>query len=286
MGTGKESSRTATVEDLEEEIRELMGCFGRRPRPDEEIIDGIPEKVREHELQPTNDPTSFCGYGPSPIASIRRHQDLRAPYLDLIMDGLFETEVTANAYLVAAAREADARVVVDAGCGTGVTTLILAALCPNIRVEAYDLSNGMLQVARRHMNAFPGVRVRFRRCTHEEAPDQLRGQADLVYMKCSLNDGPYFVPRFHEMPPTERAAFRETYLRTDPVMLRHARHFTAMRELLRPGGTFIHLSPQNPLSLSLETELTATCGLSQVRLDRWLDEGGKQVCAISYAKSD
>ena len=117
--------------------------------------------------------------------------------------------------LAAAGRPLERLSLLDAGCGTGNYT---AALAPRLaRVTAIDMSDGMLQVARRKTAGLSAERVRF-----------LKGDITKIPLLDQSFDAIVFNQVLHHLEGGY-----------DPDYNGHARALSEAYRLLRPGGVLV-----------------------------------------------
>ncbi|MEO0455148.1 MAG: class I SAM-dependent methyltransferase [Cyanobacteria bacterium P01_A01_bin.114] len=103
------------------------------------------------------------------------------PLLDEVPPGYNWRWYWPTAYSFCTGRKPDSNQVriLDAGCGTGVSTEYLVHLNPQAQVEAIDLSAGALEVAQERCQRSGADRVTFRHLSLYDV-DQLPGQFDLI----------------------------------------------------------------------------------------------------------
>jgi ubiquinone/menaquinone biosynthesis C-methylase UbiE len=176
------------------------------------------------------------------------------------------------------------KVILDAGCGTGQFTEVL--LAHGAKVEAVELSTGMLQRARHKLGAFEATgQVRFQQGSITELP-----------LADDSVDGITINQVLHHLPEPAGPTF--------PVM---AQVMSEMRRVLRPGGTFVlntcsqeqlvdgywyfNLLPQRVINALQATyapltevrRLMEAAGFSDVSLEPVLDE---VLTAAHYHRAD
>jgi len=124
------------------------------------------------------------------------------------------------------------RVIVDAGCGTGLELNALARVFPDKMFVGYDLSAKCLQVARERARHEGNNNVFLYLGNHDNPPKEItRGSADVLYCKFFLSREELFP--MHLQPRGLVGQEAENFLR---------KRYQGMRGILRPGGSLVLIS--------------------------------------------
>lgn len=152
--------------------------------------------------------------------------------------------------LLDAAGAGDARCLVDLGCGTGIVALAAAARHgpPAARVIGVDLSDGMLEVARKKAGTM----------AHSRALEFRKGDAEALDLDGGSVDAVVSLYAFRHFPDPAKAA-------------------AECLRVLRPGGRFAAAVGSGPAMFSVEG-LRAVLALGRRRLAGWLGRE-REACA-------
>lgn len=169
--------------------------------------------------------------------------------------------------------EADARSgllpqggLLDVGTGSGCIAVTLAKLFPAARVEAWDISEEALQVARENARRH-GANVCFRRCDLlEEALSPAPGQKTAP-LAALVSNPPYVLPSEEAQmaPEVCRWEPREALFvpQEDPLLPYRALARLGRKRLAAGGKIYLEL---NPLLAAQVEELLRAAGFGEVRL--------------------
>lgn len=201
----------------------------------------------------------------------QRISDARAPHFDLLMMGKYEPRVRTLLQVtqhILACPQKD--VIVDAGCGTGLTACFLAELLPHAMVHAYDFSPEMLartqqRVARRNL----AERVHCFLADHELIYEHLApASVDVLLTECSMCDIPFYAPS----PEDGDEELWNSFVRENPLMQQWRAMLAAFAEVLKPGGIYFDYALSCWRSDALLDAVGASVGLPAI-CGRTIDEG-------------
>ena len=113
-----------------------------------------------------------------------RHYDAIAEdYAKYLLDPEYVESISSAIKRIAEITEGQKIVRVhEAGCGAGLDVCFLAVHFPEIEFTASDISEGMLEIARRRADSLGIMNTRFLKVAHENlTPELLGGQVDLCF---------------------------------------------------------------------------------------------------------
>lgn len=124
---------------------------------------------------------------------VRKYYNEIARDFDVLRANIGELNVKILKILAEAIKEQKPELVVDGGCGTGIDACCLAMLFPDVHFTGYDISDGLIQIARERAGRRNVQNVNFILARHENIP--LGNEiVDLMYMNTALVDDPRFFP--------------------------------------------------------------------------------------------
>lgn len=124
---------------------------------------------------------------------VRKYYNEIARDFDVLRANIGELNVKILKVLAEAIKKQKPELAVDGGCGTGIDACCLAMLFPDVHFIGYDISDGLIQIARERAGRRNVQNVNFILARHENIP--LGNETvDLIYMNTALVDEPRFFP--------------------------------------------------------------------------------------------
>lgn len=178
---------------------------------------------------------------PPPFSEVVRRYNARSEYFDELLMVEHELESNIMAYMLRICEKENAKLIFDAGCGTGLQLALLAKELPSTNFVGYDLSTRMLARCRRRLDKHGLKNVRVQRGNHKDLCKFVaRKSVDVIITKCSFDES-------HSRTPPE--CNHETCLtQYQAVQERHSHFLKVFSQILRPGGLLLDIGQFMPRS--------------------------------------
>jgi SAM-dependent methyltransferase len=220
---------------------DFLRTEGLHPMTKEEYLLAIPEAVREDLLQPVPDPRALLGFRPPDERIVKRHFNTLAPYYEIQMMPSFDIEANATAYLARTIARLKPDTVVDAGCGTGLTTAFLAKHFPGTVFYAYDTAINMVRQAKarcKRLSLTENTNILL--LSHAKAERMLPwDRFEMIFTKCSFGLESAYCPDFDDLPSPSTGL--DEFCRCDPAARQWRNDLHAFHVLLRQHGRFFDI---------------------------------------------
>jgi len=199
----------------------------------------VPEAVRNNSLPMVPDSRAYFGFRPPAPQTIRAHYNALAPYYEFQLMTVFGIEVKTFAFLAEFIDTMKPKSVIDAGCGTGLTTAFLAKQFPDVNFFAYDIAGKMIRRAKARCRKLGLANMQLFLAEHLKISGMPRDGFGLLIAKCAFGGENAVIPEFLNCPSPSMA--QEEFYNGDPTMQRWEATLAGFARLLKPGGIFLDI---------------------------------------------